>query len=203
MANCCITSSIRNPDCRPEGAGGIREIYLANLKDISSIAYDTCGNVQDIVMCPEKCFYTFEVLDETGQFIQNVEKNNGLYNADMQLNGRIVAIDCDTLATVKQLAGARVVAILVDNNGNFVVAGVVSGLTLQTANFDSGTARTDAFGTAITLSGFEGFITGGYKAFLAGNELDPESVRKEATKALIETIACDTLGNVCGCDEGN
>jgi len=152
MANCCLTRSIKNPSCRPEGAGGLREIYLANLKDVRSTTKDTCGNVNDVIMCQDKCFYTFEVLDETGQFVQNVEKNNGLYNADMQLNARIVAVDCDTLAAVKELAGARVVAILIDNNGSYYIAGKLSGLTLQTANFDTGTARTDAFGTAITLN---------------------------------------------------
>jgi hypothetical protein len=198
--SCCISLNIKNPTCRPEGPGGIQEIYLANIKDIDTTTKDTCGSVTDIAMCLNKCFYTFEVLDETAQFTQLMEKNNGVYNANMTLLGRIIAVDCDTLTAVKQLAGARVVAIFKDNNGFFYVAGLKSGLTLQSANFDTGVAKTDAFGTAVTLTGFEGGITGGFFPFLTGLDTDPIEDRLAATQTLLETIACESLGAVCGCD---
>lgn len=198
--SCCLSLNIKNPSCRPEGVGGVQEIYLANIKDIDTWTKDTCGSITDVVMCLNKCFYTFEVLDETGQFTETVEKNNGLYNANMTITGRIVAVDCETRDAVKQLAGARLVTIIKDNNGLFYIAGLRTGFTLTSSNFDTGVARTDAFGTVVTLTAFEPYISAGYFPLLAGLDTETLEVRLAQTQTLLENIACETLGGVCGCD---
>lgn len=151
---CAITSGY-TLDCR-ESMGGVKEIYLIALADVSSYA-TASGVVTGITKASGKRFYKFEQLPQTSQWTEEVtgsDENGTIFYAqrlEIQFNKMQAAIRNQ----VKLLGANRCIAIVKDRNGVAFMLGAEIGLSTNAGTGGSGKAFGDRNGYLVTLSGAE------------------------------------------------
>jgi hypothetical protein len=151
---CAITSGI-TLDCR-DSMGGLKEVYLIALADISSFA-TASGVVTGITKVTGKRFYKFEHLPQTSDWTAETtgsDENGSIFYAHT-LNLQINKMSAATRNMVKLLAANRVIAIALDRNGTAMMLGATMGLSTNSGPMASGRAFGDHNGAKPVLTGAE------------------------------------------------
>lgn len=146
-------------DCK-SAIGGIKSIRLATLSDYEGLAA-TVSDDGDITAfgSADTVFYKYEQLKETSSITETI--NSNVQNGSVYYTPEVTMV-ISKLATamrneVRLLAQNRLVAIVETNDeeANFFVAGVTTGLEVSAGTAASGTAYADLQGYTITISGME------------------------------------------------
>jgi hypothetical protein len=155
MANCQITAGVTR-DCS-RGIGGISEVYIANLSDISDITITT-ASIVDAITTGSAGFYTYQPLKESGQFIEtdNLSLPNGSQYIHQEVTFGIGKTDAATREELQLLSTAQVLAIVKLNNGEYQLVGldnesdIAPGADVK-VDSNSGKAYGDARGFTVTI----------------------------------------------------
>jgi len=167
----CLFTGGRTTGCNTTDFGGIRRVYLANFQYVSNLTA-SAGVVTDLdtvnalgVSAP--AFYKFDFrrntasVTETGTAIATTGAVPYVPQITMVFGGRLSA-DAES---IKIMGQAKMVAIVEDANGKFVIYGALptivsgtasgNGLDMTSATYASGTNMTDASAWTIVLTGGE------------------------------------------------
>jgi hypothetical protein len=155
MATCTINAGVTR-DCS-RGIGGVSEIYIANITDISDITLDT-GNVVNAITTGSAGFYTYQPLKESGQFIEtdNLSLPNGSQYIHQEITFGIGKTDAATREELQLLSTAQVIAIVKLNNGEYQLVGLDNDTEIAPGadvkvDSNSGKAYGDARGFTVTI----------------------------------------------------
>lgn len=136
------------------GAGGLKEVYLIELENISSIT-ESSGTVTAITKASGKIFRKYQLVQDTATAEETLTGNlqNGtLYYAQkvtMVINKQNVAVRNEILLLAKN----RLVIVTVDNNDTYRMYGWDQGVRLNEGSAATGTAWGDRNGYTLTFSG--------------------------------------------------
>ena len=141
--------------CR-DGVGGIKELYLANFENIASTTISS-GVCTGITMVGTTKFYTFQLEKENGQYDNNAipSVENGTTFWDSTITFTMKKLSASMKNQLNNLAQARLMAIVLDNNGVYWVAGVTLGVDASEMTTTSGKAFGDMGGATLTFVGKE------------------------------------------------
>jgi hypothetical protein len=150
--SCALTQSY-SFDCSV-GAGGMKELYLIELENISSVT-ESSGTLTAITKVSGKIFRKYQLVQDTATAEETITGNlqNGtLYYAQkvtFVINKQNVAIRNEILLLAKN----RLAVVTVDNNDTYRLYGWDQGLRLNEGSAATGTAWGDRNGYTLTLSG--------------------------------------------------
>jgi hypothetical protein len=136
--------------------GGVKEVYLIALADVTSFA-TASGVVTGITKASGKQFYLFQQLQQTSQVTEEVtgsDENGSIFYAqtlELQFNKMQAAVRNQ----VKLLGANRCIAVVKDRNGTATMWGATMGLSTNAGAGGSGKAFGDFNGSKVTLSGGE------------------------------------------------
>lgn len=156
---CALTQGY-NLDCR-EGIGGIKEVYIIELANISSMT-ESSGVITAITKVTGKRFWKYSLVRETSNTTETLTGNeqNGTFFIAQQvqiiLNKRQASVRNEILLLAKN----NLVIIAVDNAVPGVTAkawmfGKTQGLILASGTAESGTAWGDRNGYTLPFAGNE------------------------------------------------
>ena len=151
---CAITSGY-SLDCR-DSMGGVQEVYLIPLADISSFAVSS-GVVTGMTKITGKRFYLFEQRAQTAMWSEEItgsDENGSIFYAQT-LELQFDKVQASTRNQVKLLAANRCIAVVKDRNGVAVMLGAEIGLSTNAGPGGSGKTFGDFNGYKVTLSGGE------------------------------------------------
>ena len=138
------------------GVGGEKELYLIELENITSYT-ESSGTITAITKAAGKVFRRYQLVQETANFDEDIVGNlqNGTLYYDQKglivINKQRVAVRNEIMLLAKN----RVVAVVIDNDGNNKLYGRVNGLRTPSGKASSGTAWGDRNGYSINLEGKE------------------------------------------------
>jgi hypothetical protein len=138
-------------DCQPN-IGGIVEVYLANASDVSGVTI-TENKVTAITMAASAKFKKYTFNRNTGSMTSTytIDPANGTRFVTTDLVLQFSRMETTKRVEIVALAAADVVAIVKDANGVFHYLGYDEPLTASAGTGETGTARADRNGYAITL----------------------------------------------------
>ena len=141
--------------CR-DSVGGVKTIYLANFENVQGTTISS-GICTDITMAGTTKFYTFQLSKEDAQFDSNVVASleNSTVYFEETLTFSMNKMSASLMNQIKNLAQARLMAIVLDNNGTYWVAGVTLGVDLTEGTASTGKAFGDGNKAILTFVGKE------------------------------------------------
>ena len=141
--------------CR-DSVGGVKTVYLANFENVQSITISS-GVCTDITMAGTTKFFTFQLNKEDAQFdskaISSIE-NSSVYFEET-LNFTMAKMSASLMNQIKNLAQARLMAIVLDNNGIYWVSGATLGIDATEILASTGKAFGDGNKATLTFVGKE------------------------------------------------
>lgn len=142
-------------DCK-DSVGGISAVYFTSLEDINTIT-EAAGVVTGITMDASKVFYKYDLVRESSNFAETITTNvqNGTVFYAQSMEIALNKLQVTTRNEILLLAKNRLVAIVVDNNGNKWILGKQNGLDITGGGSASGTAFGDRSGYTLTFTGSE------------------------------------------------
>lgn len=151
---CDLTTDL-SAGCK-NSIGGVKAIYVAQLEHKNTLS-DTAGVIDTFTLTTGNQFWTYATIKETSSFTDTLtgsEENGSLFAAQS-----VTAIfNKGQVATRNELvllSSNRVMVIVLDGNGTYWLLGEGDGLTVETAEFASGTAKADRNGYTVTMVGNE------------------------------------------------
>jgi hypothetical protein len=125
--------------------GGIKKLYVANVADVSTIAFDASGEVSAITMAAGKTFKSFNFRKGNASFTVNGNKDdkNGTYFATTEISAQFNKMEKATRTEIVELVKANAYVIIKDNNGTYWFVGRDSYVTISTAAGQSGATMGD------------------------------------------------------------
>jgi hypothetical protein len=154
MPDCALTQDYSfNCDV---GAGGLKEVYLIELENISSYV-ESSGTLNTITKALGKKFRKYQLVQDTAfgdeDLVGNVQNGTLYYSQKVSIviNKQSVVVRNEILLLAKN----RLVMVIVDNNGSYRLLGRENGLKLQTGKAGSGTAWGDRNGYTMEFVGNE------------------------------------------------
>lgn len=155
MANCALTQDY-SFGC-DTGAGGVdKELYLIELENVLSYT-ESSGTLTAITKATGKIFRKYQLVLETANFQEDIVGNrvNGTLYYDQKgtivINKQNIAVRNEILLLAKN----RLVVVIKDNNGNYLLYGRVFGAMLQTGVAATGTVWGDRNGYTLNFTGKE------------------------------------------------
>lgn len=144
-SSCAIASGYTKA-CR-DSIGGIKTVYIAALADKATLT-QASSLVSAMTMNTGKKFWTFEVEQATATGSDNPKPNgpNGSLYYEHTLTLPLVKRSATMSHTIKLLAMQDLMAIVLDNNGNYWLLGGDNGLKMQDSASPFGTALADKNG---------------------------------------------------------
>lgn len=151
---CALTSSYIL-DCR-DNVGGVKKVYFTELANVTSFT-SASGVITAITMVSTKVFRVYELERETGEFTENITTSaeNGTLFYEQDLTVPIRKLSATLSSEIKLLAQNRLVAIVLDRNGKYFVAGKNNGMELEPSTGKSGKAMGDYNGYNLVFKGKE------------------------------------------------
>jgi hypothetical protein len=154
MPNCALSSDY-NFSC-DVGVGGNKEVYFIELGNATTLT-ESSGTITAITKAAGKVFRKYQLVQETANFDEAISGNlqNGTLFYDQKgviiINKQNVAVRNEIML----LAVNRLIAVVVDNNGNNKLYGRVNGLRMLTGSIATGTAWGDRNGYTLNFEGKE------------------------------------------------
>lgn len=164
---CGISKGIKL-DCSGKGQlGGLnRRLFLGNIKNLANAAYttDADGYITDINFDAYGFLYEFIGQKYSHSATDNVARNEGgSVNYPHSVTLKISDVTPDDKAVIEDLTASDVFAVVVDNNQQIRIYGAFNGLTIDTAEQNTGNNAESDTTRTVVLSGNE---TGLAKVFL-------------------------------------
>lgn len=129
--------------------GGIRKVYLSGFVPYQRNQFSFNGNV--LTSIPTTFVYEFELNGSGNRFTSSFQSDS--YNQTLNLEFK--KQDLETTIQMEALNYMELRALILDNNGNYLLFGLDNGLTSDGLNIVSGGARADFNGYRLTLQGKE------------------------------------------------
>lgn len=154
----CIINSGVLKECA-HNFGGLKTIYLANYADIESITYAATGstnNITAITLASNAELYEFQFVKDTGQVLEELQKNGASSYIQQTLNFQLNGITQAKKEVLNDLSLSTVVAFVKKADNLWRIYGEQknsAGLEATVLTIDSGTAQNDPAGATITLVG--------------------------------------------------
>ena len=151
---CALTTGY-TLDCR-DSIGGIKEVYIMELANVSGITV-TSGTVTSLTKATGKRFFKYEQeintadLSEDGKF----SRENGTQYFEQKLSLVFNKYTAAVQQELKLLAQARVVAMVVYQDGTSRYLGYQNGIMVSEGQQTSGKAMGDRNGKTLTFMGEE------------------------------------------------
>ncbi len=151
----CLLTSGYTLGCR-DSQGGLRNVYISNFDDVTSITLDGTGAVSAIVSGGSPATPTFRKFEqdmevasfkETGSF--SIENGTAFYTQSVELT--MIKSDQTTLNLVKVLGQGQWRILVEDQNGNYRLVGVYNPVRVSGMDGGSGKALGDLNGSKITF----------------------------------------------------
>lgn len=152
----CLINSGITLDCL-DGKGGVQAVYITELENLSTFTADTSGNVSAMTLDSGKQFFTFELEKEDAQFGETLTGSveNGTFSYAQSLTFSIKKLSANKRHLLKLIAQNRVMVIILDRNGNYLLMGK-TGARLTSTDANTGKLFGDANGyNAITITSNE------------------------------------------------
>jgi hypothetical protein len=136
------------------GSGGLKEIYLIELENVSSIT-ESSGTLTAITKASGKVFRKYQLVQDTAQaneaLVGNAQNGTLYYSQSVTIviNKQNVSVRNEILLLAKN----RLAIVAVDNNDTYRLYGWDQGLRLTEGNAGTGTAWGDRNGYTLTFTG--------------------------------------------------
>jgi hypothetical protein len=143
--------------CR-DNVGGVKEVYIANLDNVSLPVSVTSGVAATIAMisAADK-FYTFQLEKEDTQYDNNmtssIETGTTFYESTLVFTMK--KMSASQKNSIDVLARARLMVIVLDANDQYWVMGTTRGADALTITNGTGKAMGDLNGATVTITGKE------------------------------------------------
>lgn len=136
------------------GAGGLKECYLIELENISSVT-ESSGTLTAIARVSGKVFRKYQLVQDTASAEEALVGNlqHGTLYYDQKVTMVINKQNVNVRNEILLLAKNRLCIVTVDNNDTYRLYGWDQGLRLNEGNAGSGTAWGDRNGYTLTFSG--------------------------------------------------
>ena len=134
--------------------GGIKKIYIANVADVSSIAFDASGEVSALTMVTGKTFKSYSFRKGNASFTVTGARDdkNGTYFAKTDVSVQFNKMEKSKRTEMVQLVSASAYVIIEDNNGIYWFVGKDSYVSVTTGNGQSGATMAEGNFYNIVLS---------------------------------------------------
>lgn len=134
--------------------GGIKKVYIANVADVSSIAYDASGEVSALTMETGKTFKSYSFRKGNASFTVTGARDdkNGTYFAKTDINVQFNKMEKSKRTEMVQLVSASAYVIILDNNGIYWFVGKDSYVSVTTGNGQSGATMAEGNFYNVVLS---------------------------------------------------
>lgn len=153
-SSCAIPAGYTK-SCR-DSIGGIKTIYLTEQANKSTLAHAS-ALITTFTLSTGKKFWTFEVEPATSTASDDPQPSaaNGSLFYSHKLTMALVKRSANTSHIVKMIAAVGVMAIVLDQNGNYWLLGQGNGLNLQPSTSPFGTAFGDVNGYNLVFEGMD------------------------------------------------
>lgn len=120
--------------------GGIKKLYVANVADVSTIAYGADGEVTAMTMASGKTFKSYSFRKGNASFTVNGVKDdkNGTYFATTEISAQFNKMEKSKRTEIVELVKANAYVIVKDNNDTYWFVGKDSYVSLTTGAGQSG-----------------------------------------------------------------
>ena len=148
----CDLSAGRNVPCK-DVVGGIDAVYFVDFGNLGAITL-TSDEVTDMAGTFSAYKYDVKGANSLEQAVTS-SQDNGTTFFEQTLTLNLPKLSKEDMVQFKLMAYGRPHCIIVDNNGNALLAGKEHGLTVSAGSITTGAAFGDMSGTTLTLSGQE------------------------------------------------
>jgi hypothetical protein len=153
-------------DCK-DAVGGIKNIYITELANITAVAQNASGYVTAITKVGGKKYFTYALeprgVNSTSQTI-NADPTIGTVSVEQNINAAFVKMKFETQNILQNVIQNRVSVLVEMKTGQYFLFGKEFGMQVNGGTGTSGQAMSEFNGYAITFQGEE-------KLF--ANEVDP------------------------------
>jgi hypothetical protein len=152
--SCAITAGYTK-DCK-ESAGGIKNVYITELANKSSIT-TTSGAITAFTLTTGKKFWKYELTKatSTAEDTLTVSDANGSVYSEQKIDIQLEKMQTATRNAIKLLAANDCMIIVEDRNSKFWLYGEGNGMSMVTAKGTLGKAFGDLNGYTISFAGME------------------------------------------------
>jgi hypothetical protein len=152
--SCALTQAYAL-DCS-DSVGGIKNIYICAWGDVATYTAAS-GTVTTLALNTGKTLYKYELEKETGEFTETESRNlqNGTTYYEPVVKFTVRRLQASLRNELNQMAKLRLVAVILDRNGNYWIAGLANGLEKMNSKAQTGKAFGDYNGYDIELHGKE------------------------------------------------
>ena len=148
----CDLSAGRNVPCK-DVVGGIDAVYFVDFGNLGAITL-TNDEVTDMAGTFSAYKYDVKGANSLEQAVTS-SQDNGTTFFEQTLTLNLPKLTKEDMLQFKLMAYGRPHCVIVDNNGNALLAGKEHGLTVSAGSITTGAAFGDMSGTTLTLSGSE------------------------------------------------
>ena len=162
----CDLSAGRNVPCK-DVVGGIDAVYFVDFGDLGAIT-ESSDEVTDMAGTFSAYKYLVKGANSLEQAItSSQEAGTTFFEQTLSLN--LQKLTKEDMVQFKLMAYGRPHCVIVDNNGNALLAGKDFGLSVSGGSITTGAAFADMSGTTLTLSGSEKLPANFIAGAVAGN----------------------------------
>jgi len=152
----CLLSAGVTRDCGFQ-FGGLKKVMLANFEEVSSVGYDTNGQITGITMTSTGAtWYDFSYEPNTAQKLEELQVGAVSRFVNQTLNMQIANVTQVKKEVLEELANATLSVILQTQDDLYWFFGEPTksaGLRVTVLSIDSGTAQADDAACTLTLVG--------------------------------------------------
>ena len=152
--SCLLTAGVTK-DCA-HAFGGLKEVYIGNFSELTSIEYDADGQVTGFTMTSGSTAYEFEFVKDTAQTLEELVENGASSFINQTINLQLNGMTQAKKAVLDTLSLATVFVIAKKTDDVYWVYGEPTqsaGLEATALTIDTGTAQGDTQAAAVTLVG--------------------------------------------------
>ena len=148
----CDLSAGRNVPCK-DVVGGIDAVYFVDFGNLGAITL-TSDEVTDMAGTFSAYKYDVKGANSLEQAVTS-SQDNGTTFFEQTLTLNLPKLSKEDMVQFKLMAYGRPHCVIVDNNGNALLAGKEHGLTVSSGSITTGSGFAEMSGTTLTLSGQE------------------------------------------------
>lgn len=150
---CLINNGLLNDQCQFL-IGGLKNIYLANADEVTSITdTDTDDILDTITMTSGSTFYKFDLSKDTSSSTEVLTVSNGNKYILSTITFVVPKSDTEAILTAEKLALGKFVAITETRMGKYKVFGLTNPLEATVGELNSGAGEGDSAGLNFQLAG--------------------------------------------------
>lgn len=141
----CSSASLNGIALDCGNVGGIKKLYVANVSDVSTIAFDASGEVSALTMAAGKTFKSYSFRKGNASFKTTGARDDkqGTYFANTEIMAQFNKMDKAKRTELVQLVAANAYVIIKDNNNEYWFVGKDSYVALKTGDGQSGADMKD------------------------------------------------------------